>query len=161
MLLAGQIGKPHGIAGEVYVVRISDDPKRFDARVVLHHEDGRDLIVETARVHRDRFLVKFEGIATRSDAELLRGNLYVPPSEARELDADEYWPRDLIGCVVVDVTGNSVGTVEDVITSPAQDLLQVATDDGMRLVPMVKQIVTVVDTDARSITIDPPAGLLE
>jgi len=161
VLLAGQIGKPHGIGGQVYVVRISDDPHRFDPGAQLHHEDGRHLVVEAARVHRDRFLVKFEGIGTRTEAEGLRGNLYVPPSEARELEADEYWPRDLIGCAVVDPAGAQVGTVEEVIFAPAQDLLAVATERGQKLVPMVKEIVVAVDTGARSITIDPPDGLLE
>ena len=160
-LLAGEIGKPHGTAGDVYVVRISDDPQRFDPGSRLIHGDGRTLVVESARVHRDRFLVKFEGIDSRAEAEGLRGALYVDADERRELGESEYWADDLIGCTVMTVSGAKVGTARDVMSGAAHDLLVVDTENGDRLVPMVKEIVTQVDLDARSIVVDPPEGLLE
>src|SRR5688500_711953 len=104
-LIVGEIGKPHGIAGDVYVVRISDDPHRYDPGAELLHSDGETLTVERARVHRDRFLVKFEGIDSREDAERIRGTLYVDASAARELDDDEFWERDVIGSEVFDAEG--------------------------------------------------------
>lgn len=161
MLLAGQVGKPHGIAGEVYVVPISDDARRFEPGSVLQREDGTPLVVESARQHTNRFLVKFEGIDTRDEAETLRGPLFVPVEEARALEDDEYWPHELEGCDVVTPDGNHVGTVAGVVTGTAQDLLEVATDRGSRLVPLVKEIVTRVDVAARAVTVDPPEGLLE
>lgn len=160
-MVVGQIGKPHGTAGDVYVVRISDDPRRFDAGAVLHHEDGRKLTVESSRVHRDRFLVKFEGSDSRADAEALRGTLFVPATEARELEEDEFWEHDVIGLEVVTTDGERVGEVAAIIPGAAQDLLEVSTPDGARLVPFVKEIVTAIDPDARRVTVDPPEGLLE
>ncbi|MDP9068908.1 MAG: ribosome maturation factor RimM [Actinomycetota bacterium] len=161
MLLAGEIGKPHGTAGDVYVVRISDDPNRFDPGAVLTHEDGRELVVESSRVHRDRFLVRFEGVATREQAEALRGPLYVPAEARRELEESEYWEQDLVGCTVELADGNEVGTVSDVIVRPAQDLLEVDTPAGTRFVPFVQAIVKEVDLDARRVLVDPPAGLFD
>lgn len=73
-VLAGEIGKPHGVAGEVYVLLLSDDPGRFAAGDRLVHEDGRSLTVAQSRAHKgDRFLVKFEGVDSRDEAERLRG----------------------------------------------------------------------------------------
>lgn len=161
MLLAGQIGKPHGIGGEVYVVPISDDPQRFIVGATLVHDDGRDLTIEAARPHRDRFLVKFEGIETRSQAEALRGELYVPFDQARDLEHDEFWPHDLVGSEVVTAAGDAVGRVTEVRPGSAHDLLVVDTRSGERMIPAVKAIVTSVDVDAHTITIDPPAGLLD
>ena len=160
-MIAGEIGKPHGISGDVYVVRISDDPRRFQAGSRLLHEDGRTLVVEKARVHRDRFLVKFEGVGSREEAEDIRGTLFVPATEARQLDDDEFWERDLIGCKVFTTGEVEVGAVSAVIPGPAQDLLEVATPNGPRLVPFVEDIVRTVDPDDRRIVIDPPEGLLE
>ena len=161
MLLAGEIGKPHGLAGEVYVVVISDDPDRFSPAATLQHGDGRTLTVATARAHGDRFLVTFEGITTREEAMLLRGPLYVPAEQTRALEEDEYWHDDLIGCRVVTSEGAEVGTVGAVIAGPAQDLLQIETLNGQRLVPVVKEIVVSVDPDGKQIVIDPPEGLLD
>jgi 16S rRNA processing protein RimM len=160
-LLAGQIGKPHGVTGEVYVIRISDDPRRFEAGSVLLHEDGSDLTVESSRQHRDRLLVRFEGIESREDAELLRGALYVSETDRRDLEPGEYWEEDIIGCEARLRDGSLVGEVTRLINNPAQDLLEIETPRGPRLVPFVEAIVVEVDTGSRTVVLEPPAGLLD
>jgi 16S rRNA processing protein RimM len=161
MLLAGEIGKPHGLAGEVYVVPISDDPRRFQPDSKLIRDTGQPLVVESSRRYRHRLLVKFAGVNTRTDAEELRGPLFVSRHEQRTLQEDEYWPRDLEGCAVVDTAGRALGRVVGIVPRPVQDLLRIETGEGERLVPLVKDIIVSVDTDARRVTVDPPAGLLD
>lgn len=160
MLLAGEVGKPHGLAGEVYVIVISDDPGRFDPGSTLRRVDGETLTVATSRAHGTRFLVRFEGIESREQAMLLRGPLYVEAGETRTLDENEFWHDDLAGCSVM-VHGTQVGVVSGVLAGPVQDLLQVETDRGLRLVPLVKEIVTSVDVSEKRIELDPPEGLLD
>ena len=160
-LLAGEIGKPHGLAGEVYVVPISDDPRRFEPGSILLHADGRELVVESSRTHRNRLLVKFAGLDDRSAAERLRGALFVRAGDIRDLPADEFWAHDLIGCRVVLVDGSEVGEVADVVPGAAHDLLSVRGEKGEYLVPLVREIVVAVEVDPGVVTIDPPAGLLE
>lgn len=142
-------------------MRISDDPRRFEPGAVLWHEDGRRLVVASARRHRDRFLVAFEGVDSRARAEGLRGALYVDASEARALGEDEYWEHELAGLQARDPAGRPLGRVERVLAGPAQDLLVLSTARGERLVPFVKAIVTAVDRASGTITIDPPEGLLD
>lgn len=161
MLLAGEVGKPHGLDGEVYVLVISDDPHRFEPGAELHRDDGRALTVVGSYAHGDRFLVRFEGVDSRAAAMLLRGPLYVPVTERRSLDPGEFWHDDLVGCSVVTGDGGNVGTVSGVIAGPSQDLLQIETASGERLVPIVKEIVVEVDTDKKRIVLDPPEGLLD
>lgn len=122
------------------------------------HEDGRTLTIETARAHHDRLLVKFVEIPDRTAAEQARGPLYVDAGDRRDLDPDEFWPDDLIGCRVVDTGGVDHGEVTDVSSNAAQDLLVV---DGRYHVPMVKELVVEVDIEHRVITVDPPEGLFE
>ena len=145
----------------MYVVRISDDPHRFDTGSELLHSNGRTLVVEHARDHRNRFLVKFVGVGTREEAEAVKGTLFVPADQARDLDEGEYWEREVVGCKAVTPEGTRIGTVTDVIPGPAQDLLEIETGHGTSLVPFVSEIVTSVDTAARRVVIDPPEGLLE
>lgn len=145
----------------MYVVRISDDPHRFDPGARLIHSNGDTLVVENSRPHRDRFLVKFEGVESREDAEAIRGTLFIPATEVRELEEGEYWERDLIGCEVFDAGGARLGEVSGVIPGPAQDLLELRTSAGARLVPMVEDFVVEIDAGAKRIVLDPPAGLLD
>jgi 16S rRNA processing protein RimM len=149
------------MAGEVYVWRLSDDPERFAPGARLIHADGREMVVESARVHRDRFLIKFAGSDSREEAEMLRGELFVRPDDVRDLGPEEFWPHDLVGLDVHLVGGALVGSVSSVIPGPAQDLLTVATPHGDRLVPLVQAIVVSVDVGAGRILIDPPEGLLD
>jgi 16S rRNA processing protein RimM len=161
MLLVGEIGKPHGIRGEVYVTPISDDPRRFTPGSTLVHEARGEVVVEAARQHHDRLLVRFAGVDARASAAQLRGALYVRAADTRELRGDEFWEHEVIGCVVWDAEGARVGEVADVVPGPAQDLLRVATPRGERLVPMVAAIVLAIDVEDRRVVIDPPAGLLD
>ena len=160
-LLAGEVGKPHGLEGEVYVMPISDDPARFESGSSLIHETVGPVVVALSRRHRNRLLVRFEGITTRTAAEGLRGALFVAPEHLRDLEAGEYWQHEITGCRVVDRSGNHVGTVERVVPGAAQDLLALATERGERLVPAVRAIVVDVDVVAGVVTVDPPPGLLD
>jgi 16S rRNA processing protein RimM len=149
------------MAGEVYVLRLSDDPRRFEPGARLIHSDGREMVVESSRVHGDRFLVKFAGSDSRADAETLRGDLFVPPGDVRELGPGEFWPHELVGCEVHLSGGELVGSVAAVSPGPAQDLVTVTTARGDRLIPLVGAIVVSVDVGAGRIVIDPPEGLLD
>jgi 16S rRNA processing protein RimM len=149
------------MAGEVYVLRLSDDPRRFEAGARLVHADGREMVVESSRVHRDRFLVKFAGSDSRAEAEALRGDLFVPHGEERTLGPGEFWPQDLVGCEVHLARGDLVGPIAAVSPGAAQDLLTVSTTRGDRLIPLVEAIVKSVDVAARRVVIDPPEGLLD
>jgi 16S rRNA processing protein RimM len=104
--------------------------------------------------------VKFEGVGSREDAEVIKGTLFVPADRARDLEEGEYWERDVVGCEVFTDDGTRVGTVTEVIPGPAQDLLEIDTGNGTSLVPFVSEIVTSVDTSERRVVIDPPEGLL-
>jgi len=159
-LLAGEVGKPHGLSGEIYVVPISDAPGRFDPGSTLMRENGSSLRVESSRIHGNRLLVRFEGVTDRESAEALRGALYIRADEARQLEENEYWPHDLVGCVVADAKGE-VGRVVAVDPGAAQDLLRIHTINGERLIPLVGEIVLSIDTVGRRIVIDPPEGLLD
>ena len=91
----------------------------------------------------------------------MRGTLFIPASEVRELEEGEYWEHDLIGCEVVDRAGTVFGSVSAIIRGTAQDLLEVKTDAGERLVPMVEQIVVEMSPEQNKIVVDPPEGLLD
>ena len=162
-LLAGEIGKPHGLSGEVYVLPISDDPRRFEPGSRLVHADGRELIVEDVRRHRgaSRTLVKFAGYGDRESAETLRGAVYVEAGDLRDLPEGEFWSHEVVGLSVFLLDGQRAGEVIAVQPGTAQDLLVVSTARGERLVPLVSEIVKEVDVEGGCVTIDPPAGLLD
>lgn len=154
LLEVGRIGKPHGVRGDLFLTLTSDVEERHTPGAVFTVADGqgfRELTVTTSRLQNGRWVVHFEGIDDRNDAEKLTNKfLYAAPLE----DDDALWVHELIGSRVVDVDGTEWGTCSGVLHNPAHDLLEI---DGLLLVPMpfVKSHVDGVTT------IDPPKGLRE
>jgi 16S rRNA processing protein RimM len=168
-LVVGRVVKAHGVTGEVIVDVRTDDPDiRFAPGSSLRGRPSRGgperrYVVESAREHSGRLLVRLDGVDDRSAADALRGFLFLVDSE--ELppieDPDEYYDHQLEGLQVVTTTGTAVGSVAEVLHTAAGELLSVRTEEGEVLVPFVSAIVTSVSLADRTIEIDPPEGLLD
>ena len=148
------------MGGEVSVQPLTEVGARFVAGSVLRLEDGRTLTVETSRPHRDRVLVKFEGVADRDHADALRGSVLLvdaadaPPIEER----DRYWIHQVVGLQVITEDGRPLGRIREVEANPANDLW--VTEDGA-LIPAVREVVVGVDLDAGRVTVRELPGLFE
>jgi 16S rRNA processing protein RimM len=108
-------------------------------------------------------LLHFADIDDITAAEGLRHqSVSIPSTTIAPLNPDQYFVHDLIGLRAVHVNGHDLGTVADVYTNTAQDLLVVRQPGKAEvLVPLVKALVPQVDLVARIITIDPPGGLFD
>jgi 16S rRNA processing protein RimM len=167
LVVIGEIGRPHGLRGEVRVTPLTDRPERFQAlrECVLWDaaSDRREPCrVTTARVHGGAVLVAVAGYESPEAAGALTGWLLAVP-EADVLPAPEghFYPWQLVGCRVVTEDGRDVGRVLRIEGSPAQDLWVVGDEAREHLVPAVAEIVREVDLAGRRVVIRPPDGLLE
>ncbi len=173
-LTVGRVVKAHGVSGEVVVELRTDDPAaRFAPGNALRAKQPRgggerSYVIESAREHGARLLVRLAGVHDRDAADALRGSLFVidsadlPPID----EADTYYDHQLEGLNVRTTTGQEVGVVAEVVHTAAGELLAVRRrDEGEVLVPFVSAIVTSVSLDDGSgkgvVEIDPPEGLLD
>jgi 16S rRNA processing protein RimM len=152
LLEVGRITKPHGVRGDVLVLLSTERTSRLDPGSVLHTARG-PLTVASASRHQDRWIVHFEGWTDRDQAETWRG-VVLQAEPLDDEDDDVLWVHELVGSTVVLVDGTPVGTVAEVESNPAADLLVL---DTGALVP----VVFVTATEPGGITIDPPDGLLD
>lgn len=164
LVCIGRVSEVHGLSGELKVHAVTDDPEYYTALSAVYLDTPRGLRrmdVECFRAQGSGWAVRLAGVNSRATAEALKGaEVLVEPGQVKPLAQDEYFTRNLIGCRVATAAGRDVGTVQDVLESAAQPLLQVLGPAGEVLVPMVAGIVTAVDVLTRSVTIDPPPGLL-
>ncbi|MBU2662182.1 ribosome maturation factor RimM [Actinoplanes bogorensis] len=185
LLVVGQIGKPHGIRGEVSVVVRTDEPEeRFVPGSVFVTEVPRDrrvstgpaaasgarfdvpkqLTLESIRWHQGRGIAVFENIYDRNLAEELRGVFLqvdsadlTPPD-----DPDEFHDHQLVGLRVESSDGTVHGTVARIEHAPASDLIVLKKPDGgTALIPFVTAIVPKVDLAGGRVLVDLPEGLLD
>ena len=164
-VLIGIVGRAHGISGEVAVERRTDEPgRRFATGAVVRIEDTtKTLRVVSARNQGGRLLVRFAELADRTAAEQARGArlvVDVDPDE-RPSEPEEYFDRHLVGLTVLDAAGAVVGTVAAVLHHTEQDLLELETPTGRRLVPFVRALVPEVDLSVGTVRLADVPGLLE
>lgn len=101
----------------------------------------------------DRFIVSFAECGSREAAERLRG--VELSAEALE-QPGTLWVHELVGAVVRDAAGLSLGRVAAVEANPASDLLVL---ESGGLIPV--RFVTGHDAGAGTVDVDIPEGLLD
>ena len=163
--VVARIGRPHGVRGEVTVEVRTDTPdERFAPGEVLRSEPGGErLTVESARWHNGTLLLVFAEVADRAAVEQLRNRLLlvdVDEDAGADEEDDAWYPHQLQGLAAVAVDGTALGTVADLLTGNAQDVLVVTGTDGEEvLVPFVTALVPTVDVAGGRVVLDPPGGL--
>ena len=154
LLVVGQIINTHGLRGEMKVMPLTEDMRRFDylEYVILKGKKGK---VEGVKYFKDKVILKLEGINSIEEAEKLkRTYLEIEREDAIELEEDEYFIVDLVGCTVVDTEGFEYGKIKDVIQTPSNDVYWVQGKKEV-LVPVLKDIVLDINMDEKLITIRP------
>ena len=152
LLEVGRITKPHGVRGDVLVALTTERTSRLDPGAVLQTDRGPLTVVASSR-HQDRWIVQFEGFTDRDQVESWRG-VVLQAEPLEDEDDDVLWVHELVGSTVVLSDGNAVGTVTEVESNPAADLLVL---DSGALVP----VVFITAHEQGRVTIDPPEGLFD
>ncbi len=122
------IGAPHGVKGEVRVKTFTGDPLALGDYGPLRSADGRTFTVAAIRPAKTVVVVRFREIASREAAEAVTGTeLFIDRSALPDdLDDDEFYHADLIGLVVRDETGSSIGKVAAIQNFGGGDIVEVA-----------------------------------
>ncbi|MDD5296823.1 MAG: ribosome maturation factor RimM [Rhodocyclaceae bacterium] len=162
MVVLGRITGAFGIRGWVRVHPFGDDPESWGkmASWWLSRDadggdwEGRELL--EAKWHGDGLVAHLKGIEDRTAAEALRGCYVGAPREALpESEEGEYYWADLVGLAVVNLAGESLGNVVEVIQGVAHDVLRLKDDAGVeRMLPFVDAVVKEVDTEAGRVRVE-------
>jgi 16S rRNA processing protein RimM len=163
-----RVVKTQGRRGEVAAEMHSDVPGRFGEGMKLFAlpkaaDTRRELQVEELWPHKGLIVLKFRGVDSMSDAELLIGSeLQVPSAERADLEPGWNFVSDLIGCTVLD-HAREIGRIEDVQFGAGEaPLLIVANSAGKKFdVPFADAYLESVDTAQRQVRMNLPEGMLE
>jgi 16S rRNA processing protein RimM len=159
--------KTQGRVGEV-AVELHSAAERFAEGMklfALGKDEGarRELEVEDVWPHKGLLVLKFRGVDSISDAEVLIGTeLQVPSAERADLEQGWTYVSDLIDCIVVD-RGSEIGRIEDVEFGAGEaPLLIVANGVGKKFdVPFAEAYLEGVNIAQRQVRMNLPEGILE
>ena len=163
-----RVVKTQGRHGEVAVEVHSDVPERFAAGMRLlalgrSQDSRRELEIADLWPHKGLLVLKFRGVDSISDAEVLVGaELQVPRQERAQLEPGWTYVSDLVGCTVFD-HGREIGCIEDVQFGAGEaPLLMVADGAGKKFdVPFVEAYLESVEAARRQVHMRLPEGMLE
>ena len=102
-----------------------------------------------------------KGINNIDQAVALTGSIVMISETALPPTApDEFYYFQAFGCVVVTTTGLPVGTVEEIFSNGANDVWVVRGQSVEYLVPVIRDVVKVMDWSGRRVVIEAVPGLL-
>jgi len=132
LILVGRVAGAFGVKGEVRITAYTDDPAALLGYRDLKRADGSPALTLTeGRAHKGVLVARAREVATREDAEALRGvELYIPRAALPAPDEDEFYLADLIGLRAVTAAGETLGRVKSVQNFGAGDLLEIAPEAG-------------------------------
>lgn len=167
MYNVGKIVNTHGIHGELKVLRITDFEERFTIGetlyVVKKNAEPLPLVIDSHRINKGFDLIQFTGYNDINDVEALKGAyLQITRGQLTDLDENEFYYHEIIGCDVFTVGQEKIGTITEILNPGANDVWVVNRENGKDvLVPYIEDVVKAVDIEQAKVTIEPMEGLLD
>jgi 16S rRNA processing protein RimM len=156
-VVMGRITGAFGIRGWIKIQPFTGEPGNLLAypRWWVGNAVGwQEHCIELAKEQSGSVVAKLAGCEERDAAALFRGREVAVPREALPAPAEnEFYWADLIGLNVVNMDGEDLGVVSQVVETGANDVL-VVERDRERLIPFTEQVVKRVDVAGRVIRVD-------
>jgi 16S rRNA processing protein RimM len=164
-LAVGEVVGAHALRGLLRVRPYQPAPTSLSpGRSVLLEERGgcRRARIGSAVPHgRGLVLLGLEGVADRTAAEGLVGaRLLVPTAELPPLAGGEFYYHEIVGFRVETEEGRALGVVTETFSTGVNDVWVVRDGDEEHLIPVIADVVRVVDREGRRVLIRPLPGLL-
>ncbi|WP_373104776.1 ribosome maturation factor RimM [Gemella morbillorum] len=167
-LKVGKIVNTHSLKGEVKVISSTDfEEERFKKGSKLLITRGnqliREVVVQSYRNHKNFLLVKFEGIDSVEEAEKLKNlQIKINSDEVGELEENEFYFHQIIGCEVFDENDKNLGEIIDILTPGANDVWVIKGENGREiLIPYIEDVVKKIDITSKKVNIEVMEGLID
>ena len=156
-VVIGVIAAPHGVRGTVRI-RAPGSGRHLRKGVEALVNGQRRRILASRQTPKG-FLVDLEGVDSRDLAASLRGyELVLDREELDAPDEEEFYVGDLVGLEVYDDTGTYIGSVVDILDTPAHEIILVQNDGAAteQYIPFSREHVPTIDLEERRILVSLP-----
>ncbi|MBR7073061.1 MAG: 16S rRNA processing protein RimM [Eubacterium sp.] len=160
----GKVNNTHGLKGEIKFSYWCDsiDYIRQLEKVYLDGEGKNALTVSSVRPQKNIAIMSFKEITNVEQAQELKNRVLYCNRDDAEIESDSYYLADLIGCSIVNAeTGESYGTVCDIMNYGSCDIYDVKKEGKHTLIPATPDIINEIDTEKGTIKINVIKGLFD
>ena len=141
-IIVGKILTTHGIKGWLAIGSFTSNPEdifKYNLKVVIDNK-FKQLTVTEYNLMPKKIIMKLEDIdSIESCKEYMNLDLYTLTDELPEVESNEYYWHDLIGCAVFDENNALLGVADSLFTSGDTDILVVKNDNSQKeiLIPFL------------------------
>ncbi len=147
----GRVAGSYGVRGWIKV----EEPQEALAACRSWSIGGKEYPVEEVKPHSGTLLAKLAGLESREAALRLKGSkVYVRREALPAPAAGHYYLADLVGLEVVNERGEALGIVKRWTFNGAQDVMEIAGNGKVRLVPWVPEVIRSVDLEKKQIHVE-------
>ena len=157
-------GQPQGLQGEIKINIHTSNLESFKGLNQFFIEDEISVIIfKSFRIVGKKNITTIEGCFNRNEAEKYKGKkVFTLRESLPDIDKNEYYVLDLIGCKVVDRKSIDLGNVVDIQNFGAGDLMEIKKDSNKNFfIPMNNDNLVNVDLKKMIIVVDPILGILD
>lgn len=157
-IVVGRIAGLYGLRGWVKVYSFThpvDNIVGYNPWYLRHTDDWRLVELITGKRHGKTMIAKLQGIDDRNQASRLVGkDIAISPSQLKTLSEGEFYWSQLIGLRVVNLNGDSLGVVDHVLETRANDVLVLGGQAEMLIPFVLEDIIKSVCLDEGRIVAD-------
>lgn len=157
-VVLGRISGLYGVKGWVRLFSHTEPREAildYERWLIGRDEDWREFRLAEGRRHGKAVVARLEGFEDRDQAsDLIGAEIAVRRQQLPDAEKDEYYWADLVGLDVVTTDGRSLGQVDHLLETGANDVLVVRGKDEYLVPFIMDQVITEVDLDGGVIRVD-------
>jgi 16S rRNA processing protein RimM len=166
LITIGKIVKVWGFKGEVKVLPITNNLKRFGRllSVYIVSPEGKELKkrIRGVKYGKDAIILSLEGFRNVEEASgLLNHFIKIPAGDLYPLPEGEYYIFQLLGLKVYTDEGREIGILSDIFSTGSNDVYVVRKDKKEYLIPAIREVIKEIDIKKKRMVIHPMDGLLD
>jgi 16S rRNA processing protein RimM len=158
LINVGRVSGVFGVKGWVKVFSFTNPKKNiinYSPWLLKRGNEERQVKVVDGVVHSKAVIAQLDGINDRDLAAKLMGwDVFISPDQLPKVAKDEYYWYELIGLSVETNLGVSLGVVDSLLETGANDVL-IVKGERERAIPFIQgQTIISIDQEARRVIVD-------
>jgi len=159
LISVGEISGVFGVKGWVKVFSLTDPRENivsYSPWILKKGNEVKQVNLLNGKRQGKTVVALIEGVTDRNDAELYCGwEVLINKSQLPETEEGVYYWADLVGLVVETDQGISLGKVDYLLETGANDVLIVKDGERERLIPFInEQVVKTIDLNDKKMIVD-------
>ena len=160
----GKLLKPRGLKGELRAAIFNEHGSALKVGKEIwlkKEEEYFSRKIETIKMAGEKSCIRLSGCNTLEDAAKVQGSVFfLPRDEFDSIGKNEHYLVDMIGSQVMDEHQKMLGSVTDVLTMPAQNIIVVETGENEILIPYVDAHIVLFEKQKNNLIVKDVAGLI-